>query len=82
MVRIKADGLLAQALEHETDHLKGILYTDHLMPRDSLWKIVEAQEAEEEAGDEKTARRRQPNGEHAPTAGPLPEAHEPAHQRN
>ena len=82
VVRIKADGLLAQALEHETDHLKGILYTDHLMPRDSLWKIVEAQEAEEEAGDEKTADGASPTGSTPPTAGPLPEAHEPAHQRN
>ena len=29
-VRIKAEGLLAQALEHEIDHLNGILYMDHL----------------------------------------------------
>jgi peptide deformylase len=28
-VRIKAEGLLAQALEHETDHLDGKLYIDH-----------------------------------------------------
>ena len=82
VVRIKADGLLAQALEHETDHLKGILYIDHLMSRDSLWKIVEAQEAEEEAGDEKTADGASPTGSTPSTAGPLPEAHEPAHQRN
>ncbi len=33
---IKAEGLLAQAIEHETDHLNGILYTDHLIkPRES-----------------------------------------------
>lgn len=32
---IKAEGLLAQAIEHETDHLNGILYTDHLIkPRE------------------------------------------------
>jgi peptide deformylase len=30
LVRLKADGLLAQALEHEIDHLNGILYLDHL----------------------------------------------------
>ena len=29
-VRIKADGLLAQALEHETDHLNGIVYIDRM----------------------------------------------------
>ena len=39
-IRIKAEGLLAQALEHETDHLKGILYIDHLISRESLRKIT------------------------------------------
>ncbi len=28
-IRIKADGLKAQALQHELDHLDGILYVDH-----------------------------------------------------
>ena len=28
-LRIKAEGLLAQALEHEIDHLNGIVYVDH-----------------------------------------------------
>ena len=36
---IKADGLLAQALEHETDHLEGILYIDHLESKDKLYKV-------------------------------------------
>jgi peptide deformylase len=40
IVRIKADGLLAQALEHETDHLNGILYIDRLVSRDKLWKVT------------------------------------------
>ena len=36
-VRIKAvDSLLAQALEHEIDHINGILYIDHLAPDDEL----------------------------------------------
>ena len=38
-MRIKADGLLAQALEHELDHLNGILYIDHLESEDKLHKI-------------------------------------------
>ncbi len=29
-VRIKAEGLLAEALEHEIDHLNGVLYIDHI----------------------------------------------------
>ena len=35
-VRIKADGLLAEALEHEIDHLNGVLYIDHLKSQDDL----------------------------------------------
>lgn len=38
-VRIKATGLLAQALEHELDHLNGVLYVDHLESEDKLYKV-------------------------------------------
>ena len=38
-IRIKADGLLAQALQHEIDHLNGTLYVDHLESPDALRKI-------------------------------------------
>ncbi len=38
-MRIKADGLLAQALEHEIDHINGVLYIDHLESMDKLQKI-------------------------------------------
>ena len=38
-VRIKAEGLLAQALEHEIDHLNGTLYVDHLESMEQLKKI-------------------------------------------
>jgi peptide deformylase len=38
-IKVKADGLMAQALEHEIDHLNGILYTDRLIDKDSLHKI-------------------------------------------
>ena len=37
-VRVNADELLAQALEHEIDHLNGTLYIDRLVDRDKLWK--------------------------------------------
>jgi peptide deformylase len=46
-IKIKATGLLAQALEHETDHLDGILYIDRLESDDKLYKI-EAQTTQEE----------------------------------
>lgn len=38
-IRIKGEGLLSQALEHEIDHLNGILYVDHLESTDTLRKI-------------------------------------------
>ena len=37
--RIKAEELLAQALEHEIDHLNGVLYIDHLGSTDKLYKV-------------------------------------------
>jgi len=39
LVRLRAEGLLAQALEHEIDHLNGILYLDHLESHQQLLKI-------------------------------------------
>jgi len=39
-IRLKADDLLAQALEHEIDHLNGILYIDHITDHDKLQAIV------------------------------------------
>lgn len=38
-VRIKGEGLLAQALEHEVDHLDGVLYIDHLDDIDQLERL-------------------------------------------
>lgn len=52
-VRIKrADGLLAQALQHEDDHLNGVLYVDYLRSNDDLYPVEEGTEedAEKEAG--------------------------------
>ena len=49
-IRVKSsDDLLAQALEHEIDHLDGVLYIDHLTGPDKLWKL-EPEEAEAEKG--------------------------------
>lgn len=38
-IRIKAEELLAQALEHELDHLNGVLFLDRLESEDKLHKI-------------------------------------------
>ena len=37
--QITATDLLAQALEHEIDHLNGILFIDHVQAHDELWKL-------------------------------------------
>jgi peptide deformylase len=44
LVRKKATELLAQALEHEIDHLNGILYIDYLQDKDELLKTDEETE--------------------------------------
>ena len=46
--RVNADELLAQALEHEIDHLNGILYIDHLVDGESLYKITYTPDGGEE----------------------------------
>ena len=38
-IRIRATGLMAEALEHEIDHLDGILYVDHVEGQDKLHKV-------------------------------------------
>ena len=53
-VRVKAeDDLLAQALEHEIDHINGKLYIDYLESMDDLVKLEEPEE--DEAGPEQQA---------------------------
>jgi peptide deformylase len=46
-IRIKGEGLLAQVLQHETDHIHGIVFVDHLKSTDELRKN---EEDEEETG--------------------------------
>ena len=43
-IRLKGEDLLAQALEHETDHLNGTLYIDHVETPDKLSKIIREEE--------------------------------------
>ena len=50
--RVKGDELFARALQHEIDHLNGILYIDHL---DSLEELVRVSEAPDEVEQEAAA---------------------------
>ena len=38
-VRVKAEGYLAQAFQHENDHLNGVLFFDHLANMDQLRRV-------------------------------------------
>ncbi len=51
-IEVDADGLLAQAMEHEVDHLNGILYLDHLSDHTQLYRIDEQGEPDVEDHDE------------------------------
>jgi len=53
-LRIKAkDDLLAQALEHEVDHLNGVLYVDYLESMEQLVKLEPAEQDPQGATREK-----------------------------
>jgi peptide deformylase len=42
--RLKAEGLLAQAMEQEIEHLDGILYIDHLESSEKLFEAIKEEE--------------------------------------
>ena len=56
---VKVDDLRAQALEHEIDHLNGVLYIDHLESHDKLYKLEpkDYEESEEVESAAKAPRR-------------------------
>ncbi len=38
-IKVKANGLVAEVLEYEIDHLNGILYIDHVESQDKLYQV-------------------------------------------
>lgn len=44
-VRHRARGLVAQAFQHELDHLNGILYLDRIEAAEKLWRLEPEEEA-------------------------------------
>ncbi|MFC1953795.1 peptide deformylase [Chloroflexota bacterium] len=52
-IKIKAGELLGQALEHEIDHINGVLYLDRLASMEDLYK-VEPRKPEESGESEET----------------------------
>ena len=49
VVKLKAEDVLSQALEHEVDHLNGILYIDHMEAHEKLVKVEPADESSSDA---------------------------------
>ena len=47
-VRIRGDGLTARVIQHENDHLDGILFIDHADPASLHW-VTEDEESEEDS---------------------------------
>jgi len=51
-LRYHGEDLAAQAFQHETDHLNGILYLDLLVSPDKLWATQPGTEEDEEPAEE------------------------------
>jgi peptide deformylase len=58
-MRVTATGWFARILQHEIDHLDGILFTDRLSSPDDLFRVREPDEAEAQQAAERRARRQQ-----------------------
>ena len=58
-IRIEADGLLGRCLQHEVDHLDGVLFIDRLsaLKRNMVLKKYRTLLAEEQKGEEKRSAR-------------------------
>ena len=71
--KVDAEELLAQALEHEIDHLNGIMYMDHLVAHTRLYPVREAGEDDEFGAEHEHEYDLQYEHEH----GSGPESHKP-----
>ncbi len=61
--KVDAEELLAQALEHEIDHLNGIMYMDHLVAHTKLYPVRETEEEDEFGAEHEQETRPQPEGD-------------------
>jgi peptide deformylase len=53
-IRVKAQGFLARAFQHEVDHLNGELFIDKLTAPDRVWRVEEGEEEAAEAEGDTT----------------------------
>lgn len=54
-IKIKTDDILAQAMEHEVDHLNGILYLDHLVEHTNPYPVDQSGDRLDDSGVEEMA---------------------------
>jgi peptide deformylase len=47
-IRLKADGFLARVLQHEVDHLDGILYIDRVEDKSTLRPVTDDEDEDED----------------------------------
>ena len=55
VVKLRAEDTLSQALEHEVDHLNGILYIDHMEAHEKLIKVEPEQDDSSDSDSEEGA---------------------------
>jgi len=74
VVKLRAEDTLSQALEHEVDHLNGILYIDHMEAHEKLVKVEDEVESSEdsEGGEDIHS-----NGDNSHSDDTAPESHNP-----
>lgn len=69
---LKADGLLAVAIQHETDHLRGLMFVDHIsaLKREVIRKRMKKLQASmaDESDDERAEKKSAKKGEDRPSA--------------
>ena len=75
LFELQAEGLTARAIQHEVDHLQGILFTDKLNPLEKIRVIAKIREFEKEYRRRQKAGEIPPNEEILKTLGQLETAH-------
>ena len=74
VVKLRAEDTLSQALEHEVDHLNGILYIDHMEAHEKLVKVETEGEISEDSEDGEDIHN---NGDNSLADDTAPESHNP-----
>ena len=74
VVKLRAEDTLSQALEHEVDHLNGILYIDHMEAHE---KLVKVETEGESSGDSEDGEDIHNDGDNGLADDTAPESHNP-----